>query len=559
MKRSFSKFTVFVVVFIFSLTAAKPAVMAGNEAQIFSDVPTESWAVQPINSAIVSGLMGGMGGGIFGYGEPITRAQFVTVLFNMFGWEGHSTGTPTFADVSRNDWFFPYVEAAAANGVIRSDREFRPNAPITRQDMVVFLVRALGYGGRGSLAVQVEAFEEIPFRDVQQYAGYVIIAHDIGMISGVGDGLFAPSSTATREQAAAMLTRVNYRLIAPQGWVHGFYAFGAFGQRGLIWDMDAVSFGWSQMELGGQGAWLNTGAAGGNPWVIPAGYELIANFPRETSATANLNVFMETSGGLNELISSETHRNQAIAAILQEVTRTYDAIGRSPFDGVTINFEGLRGELARSDFNAFLTSLASALRAANRTLYVTVHPSTIDGIYFDGYDLRTIGDLADRVILMAHDYHPRSLEGFIGTEWQRHAALTPISEVYRALRAITHPTTGVRDREKIAIAFSFPNIGWFIDENGNAISPAPIVVSPETVIARMLQPDTHFGWSYTHRNPYLIYTTEAGERVFLWYEDDRSIRDKMQLARLFGITGSSLWRIGIVPNDPEWCVWGNFR
>jgi hypothetical protein len=342
-------------------------------------------------------------------------------------------------------------------------------------------------------------------------------------------------------------------------WVHGFYAFASFGQRALIHDMDSVSFGWSVMEWDEEnGAKLNTSVPGGNEWRIPEGYELIANYPRANGARTNLNVFMDTSGGLNGLIACENSRSKAVTAIISELTRVYEGIGRSPFDGVTINFEGLRGESAKAEFTAFLAELSGYLRANGLTLYVTVHPATVDGIYFDGYDYRAIGNLADRVILMTHDYHPRSMEGFVGTEWQLHAALTPIAEIRRALEAITDPLTGVEDRNKIAIAFSFQNIGWFVDENNRVLSPNPVAVSMEAVQTRMAQPDTFFGWSETYRNPYIVYNTENGERVFLWYQNSQSVAEKLQLARQFGVIGASLWRIGIIPNESDWDVWENF-
>lgn len=546
---------VFLMALVMGVMQIKP-ILAFESNIIFSDISRGSWALQSIEAAVSNGLMSGMGDGVFGYGEPITRAQFVTILSNMFEWNENLPLTPTFTDVLPEHWFYNYVEAAATLGVIYSGGSFNPNAPISRQDMAVMLVKALGYS---SLAAQVERFEPNPFVDVSSYRGYITIAHDIGMVGGVGEGRFAPDNTATREQAAAMLVRVFERLNTSLDWVHGFYAFGSFAQRELIRDMDAVSFGWSALEWDFQnGVRLNTSSQGGNPWAIPAGYELIVNYPRDNGATAHLNVFMDNTMGLNGMIADEASRRRAVDLIIDEATRAFDGIGRSPFDGVTINFEELRGMEARANFNAFLTELAQGLRAANRSLFVTVHAATIDGVYFDGYDLRTIGQLADRVILMAHDYHPRSLDGLLGTSWQRNAALTPIAEIYRALKVITDPITGVQDRSKIAVAFSFPNIGWFIDNNGNAVSPTPIAVSMETVLMRMSQPDTYFGWSETFRNPFIIYTTDAGERVFLWYENSQSVYEKLMLARLFEITGASVWRMGIIPNEPTWNVWENF-
>jgi len=34
----------------------------------------------------------------------------------------------------------------------------------------------------------------------------------------------------------------------------------------------------------------------------------------------------------------------------------------------------------------------------------------------------------------------------------------------------------------------------------------------------------------------------------LWYEDARSIADKIELAKMFGVDDISLWRIGAIPN-----------
>ena len=307
------------------------------------------------------------------------------------------------------------------------------------------------------------------------------------------------------------------------------------------------------------GARLNTGTQGGNQWRIPDGYELIASYPRNHGARTHLNVFMDTTIGLSYLIACETSRSQAVASIMTELTRIYPNLGHNPFDGVTINFEGLRGERASAEFTAFLTELSHHLQAYQLSLYVTLHPTTIDGIFFDGYDYRAIGRLANRVILMTHDYHPRSLEGLLFTAWQRHAALTPIGEIRRALEAITCPETGVEDYSKIAIAFSFVNVGWFVNVDNLAIYPTSINVSMETVQRRMAQPDTYFGWSETYLNPYIIYTTENGERVFLWYQNSQSVAEKLRLANQFGITGASIWRMGIVPAEGDWDVWENFR
>ncbi len=522
----------------------------------FSDVPVDSWAAESIENAVKNGIMGGTGDGLFGYGKTITRAEFATVLCKMFGWGESAPNTPTFTDVSSGQWFYGYIESVAAHGVA-TGVNFNPNEPIIRKDMAVMLVKALGYG---TLAEQVAKTESLPFSDIDTDAGYIIIAHDIGMIGGIGGGKFAPNNTSKREEAAAMLTRVYSKMNTSLDWLHGFYAFSSYNQREFIKDMNAVTFGWSAMEWDeSKGPRLNTSSSGGNQWRVPDSYELIADYSRDNGAKTNLGVYMDTSMGLNNLLNDEKYRNDAIEGILNEVTRTYDNIGRSPYNGVTIDFEGLKGEKAKNEFTSFLTKLSDSLRNRGLALYVTVHPVTTDGQYFDGYDYRKIGQIADKVILMAHDYQPTSLDGLLGTEWQKNAPLTPLSEVYKALKAITDSATGVEDKSKIALAFNFACVGWRIDDNGKVKSPEPVMPSSETVLARMKQPDTINGWSEIYRNPHIVYTTENGEKIFLWYENSRSVDEKLKLARLFGVNGASVWRLGIIPNSSQWNVWADFK
>ena len=49
-----------------------------------------------------------------------------------------------------------------------------------------------------------------------------------------------------------------------------------------------------------------------------------------------------------------------------------------------------------------------------------------------------------------------------------------------------------------------------------------------------------------------VYTGDDGTvRYQLWYEDARSVTDKIELARMFGVNGVSLWRVGNIPSYAE--------
>ena len=187
--------------------SASPALAAGG----YSDVPRDHWAAQSVRRAGELGLFQGVGGGRFGLGEPITRAAFVTALVRLFGWEAERPQSPAFSDVPAGAWYFSAVETAFAHDAFRLQQgRFRPEDPITREEMAVMLVRSLGYT---SLAVTLGA-EECPFTDVSVSPGYITLAYDLGIVGGTGNGRFDPGSSAALEQAAAVLVRVYDKLHA---------------------------------------------------------------------------------------------------------------------------------------------------------------------------------------------------------------------------------------------------------------------------------------------------------------------------------------------------------
>lgn len=186
-----------------------PSVFAAGT--VYSDVPADHWSVPGIERATELGIFNGVGGDRFGFGQSISRAAFVTALVRLFGWESVTPENATFADVAPGQWYYSAVETAAANGAVPvASKNFRPEDELGRGEMAAMLMRALGYT---SLAGTVSS-DGCPFSDVTANKGFITIAYHMGIISGMGDGIFAPNASATREQAAAILVRLYDRLNA---------------------------------------------------------------------------------------------------------------------------------------------------------------------------------------------------------------------------------------------------------------------------------------------------------------------------------------------------------
>lgn len=519
----------------------------------YTDVPAESTLGGEVEKAVRYGLMNGYSDTTFGYGDSMTLAQFAAVLVRMMGWETVTPATADFTDVPVSHTWYGAVETAAAHDVVDEGGAFRPGDAITRGEMSEMLVRALGLKTTAEMAAgqtsSTSSVLHLPFTDVSgDQAGYIAVAYAIGMTNGTSAYTFSPDATATRAQAAAMLVRIYEKLRQETDFIHGFYAISSYSQLDLVRQMDAVSAGWSRMTWDGATALLSTTSANSNEYAVPSGYEEVADTVTSAGGTLNLSVYMDTSDGVKDLLASAEGRSQAVEQIVNELTITYKTLGRNPYDGVTIDFEGLRSE-QKADFTAFLTELADAVHGMDKTLYVCVSPMLLSGSYYDGYDYGAIGALADKVILMAYDYEARDMSAFVGTEYYKTAATVPLDQVYLGLSALK--SQGVA-ADKIVLGLSCKNVAWKIDREGKMVSGAPVTVSNETLHQRLAQSDTVKGWSDTYQQSYAVYSTEDGSRYFVWYQDGESITRELETAKLLGISGVSLWRLGTIPAYSDW-------
>lgn len=518
-------------------------------ASPYSDVPEDHWAYNEIKSAGEIGFMSGMGDGTFGLGQNVTRAQFVSMLVRMFGWQ-QAQGT-SYSDVDPSAWYYNDVMTASAMGALGNETGFRPNDNITREEIAVMLVRALGYD---ELAKEFSD-TYLPFNDVSSNKGYISLAYDFGIVSGKTANSFDPYGTALREEAAAMMMRCYNKYNSYLDFVHGFYAFSSYSQKEMASKMDAVSFGWSRMEYSDdEGVVVNTTAANDNEWSVPEGYTDIVEYLNDNSVNTNLNIYMSASESDDAeiILGSEENREEAVDVIIEELTVDYNQLGYNPYDGVTIDFENLRGNM-RDNFTEFLRKLNQELDLIGKNLYVTVQPNMKNSTYFDGYDFKAIGEIADKVILMAYDYNAKSIPQDVMDSGFTTTPVTPFDEVYYALKTITDDITGVADKNKVVLGISMSNIGWTV-VNGQITNSRGNTYS-YSEIADMIDDGAEVKYSDKYKNPYLIYDSDDGKEI-VWYENSRSIADKVKLAEMLGVSGISVWRLGLIPQESgELDIW----
>ena len=164
------------------------------------------WASDTIKSMTKLGYINGVSETSFEPDRSITRAEFCAIICRAF--EITDEGNGGFADVSANDWFADFVNAAAGAGLFNGDAEhnFNPNEAITREEMAVVMYNLSAYKNK-TLAGDTD-IEFIDSNNISDWAQKAVdVMAKAGLLQG-SDGVFNPKSSATRAEAIVVIERL---------------------------------------------------------------------------------------------------------------------------------------------------------------------------------------------------------------------------------------------------------------------------------------------------------------------------------------------------------------
>lgn len=170
----------------------------------FLDVSSDDWFQEDVRFVWRMGWMEGMENGDFAPNQTLIRAQLMQILYNQAGCP-EVAGQGDFSDVAEISWYFEAVQWGAQQGVTQGyeDGSFRPNEPISRQQLAVMLYRFHQGAEGGSLE---------GFADAGQVASWAEEAMEWavgqGIVGGMEGDMLAPQGNATRAQSAAVLCRL---------------------------------------------------------------------------------------------------------------------------------------------------------------------------------------------------------------------------------------------------------------------------------------------------------------------------------------------------------------
>ena len=161
------------------------------------------WAEDIIAKWIDAEKINGYPDGTFKPDNPVTRAEFVQILYNVLPDRAVAEETDhTFTDVSEGDWYYESVMALLQLGIVAEGETFEPESYITRQDAMTMIGRAFYVRGLDTAAV--EGFAD--YGEISDYAlDYIAGLVEQGLVGGYEDNTIRPLAQITRAESVKIL------------------------------------------------------------------------------------------------------------------------------------------------------------------------------------------------------------------------------------------------------------------------------------------------------------------------------------------------------------------
>ena len=229
----------------------------------------------------------------------------------------------------------------------------------------------------------------------------------------------------------------------------------------------------------------------------------------------------------NELANILLNSEAAVDNLIENVLQT---LREKQYYGLDIDFEYVLPE-DREAFVNFVQKITQRLNSEGYQVFTALAPkisSTQEGLLYEAHDYPAIGDASNKVLLMTYEW---------GYTYGPAMAVAPIDKVREVL---DYAVTEI-DPEKIYMGI--PNYGYdFIMPYVQGESRADSLSNVEAV-ELAAKVGANIQYDETSKAPYFIYYDNQGRKHRVWFEDARSIREKLNLFSEYGFEGVGIWNV----------------
>ena len=181
-------------------------VTRSERSQYFNDMAGYEWAIDSVDYLRQNRAVEGVGNNNYAPGLNVTRGDFILMLVRAYGFTAN--GSASYYDVSASDYYAEAVRVATVLGIVQGyGGYFNPTSPISRQDAMVMIFRALKASGMtitNGLAANLSVFY-----DRGQIDSYALEALgslvQMRVVEGDGNGYLRPQGMLNRAEAAKLL------------------------------------------------------------------------------------------------------------------------------------------------------------------------------------------------------------------------------------------------------------------------------------------------------------------------------------------------------------------
>lgn len=181
----------------------------------FTDVEAGKWYEAAVVTSASKGLIKGVTDATFESETALTRAMFVTMIDRVLQLPAAADATREYSDLaSVASWGKDPIQRARSAGIIAllttGTNEFKPDQPITREEMAYVLAKAAEYAKLSETKIELDL--STIFSDASEiganYANYIKSTVNMKLLEGNADGTFNPKGELTRAQGATALIKL---------------------------------------------------------------------------------------------------------------------------------------------------------------------------------------------------------------------------------------------------------------------------------------------------------------------------------------------------------------
>jgi hypothetical protein len=196
-----------ILIFALLVSSFMPIFALGASIQ-FKDI-TDSYAQQEIQALAEAGVVSGYEDNTFQPHKAMTRAELAKIIVLSLGLKEKPDMAGSFKDVATASWYSGFVGALVESGITQgtSETTFSPDAKVTREELVVFFIRAFGLEDTAKKLPADAKLSDLA--TVSEWAqADVSLAFKVGFINGIenndGSLRFSPKDNAERQALARL-------------------------------------------------------------------------------------------------------------------------------------------------------------------------------------------------------------------------------------------------------------------------------------------------------------------------------------------------------------------